>query len=334
MVDFPAVPAPDTQAQAAVATALQATPRGLSFGGFAAPAMWWAGCQAEVPARPLQRARVIVFASDNAIAQRTFQGHGLSAYASEATAEQIAEVKDNVGPIHRLAIAADASVELVETGITSGAIDVENGLTQSDFDAAMTLGIKIADREIDAGTDLLIPADLSVANTTIAAAVMGVLTHTEPVAIVGPGSGTTDAMWKTKVAAIRDAMFRARNFATSPHELLQVIGNADLAAEAALIAQAASRRTPILISGMFTAVAAALAERLAPGTQAWCFAADVTAEPAHILALQDLSLTPLLNMDMSTGQGLGALAALPLIRSSIELVADEVASVSHALNQE
>lgn len=333
MVDFSAVPAPDAQAQAAVATALQATPRGLSLGGFAAPATWLAGCQAEVPARPIQRARVIVFASENAIAHRQFQGHGLSAYAPEATAEQVAEVSDNVGPIHRLAIAADASVKLVETGITSGAIDVENGLSPELFGAAVSLGVDTADGEIDAGCDLLIPADLSVGNTTVAAAVMGVLNRTEPVSIVGPGSGTTDAMWKTKVAAIRDAMFRARNFATSPHELLQVIGNADLAAEAALIAQAATRRTPVLISGMFTAVAASIAERLAPGTQAWCFAADITAEPAHVLALQDLGLNPLLNLDMSTGQGLGALAALPLIRSSIELVGDEVVSVSQALNE-
>ena len=183
------------------------------------------------------------FASENAIAHRQFQGHGLSAYAPEATAEQVAEVSDNVGPIHRLAIAADASVKLVETGITSGAIDVENGLSPELFGAAVSLGVDTADGEIDAGCDLLIPADLSVRNTTVAAAVMGVLNRTEPVSIVGPGSGTTDAMWKTKVAAIRDAMFRARNFATSPHELLQVIGNADLAAEAALIAQAATRRT-------------------------------------------------------------------------------------------
>src|SRR5699024_5629762 len=163
---------------------------------------------------------------------------------------------------------------LVETNITSAAIDVDNGLSPEQFAAATTLGKDTADREIDAGADLLIPADLAVANTTVAAAVMGVLSRTEPVAIVGPGSGTTDAM------------FRARHVATDAQELLQVIGNADLAAEAALIAQAATRRTPVLVSGMFTAVAAVLAERLAPGTHAWCYAADITAEPAHVLALQ------------------------------------------------
>ena len=85
---------------------------------------------------------------------------------------------------------------------------------------------------------------------------------------------------------------------------------------------------------MFTAVAAVLAERLAPGTHAWCYAADITAEPAHVLALQDLDLEPLLNLDMSVGQGLGALTALPMIRSSLELVSDEVLSVSTALNQQ
>ena len=334
MLDFPAVPTPDAQARAAVATALHATPRGLSLGNFADPALWLAGCQGQVPAQAIQRARVIVFASNNAIAQRTFQGHGLSAFAPEATGEQIAEIEANIGPIHRLAVAADASVELVKTDICSGSIDVENGLSSEQLNSAMTLGVSCADREIDAGSDLLIPADIAVGNSTVAAAVMGVLSQTEPVAIVGPGSGTTDAMWKTKVSVIRDAMFRARNFATSPHELMQVIGNADLAAEAALIAQAAARRTPVLISGMFTAVAAVLAERLAPGVRAWCFAADITAEPAHVQALKDLELRPLLSLEMNAGQGLGALIALPMIRSSIELINDEVISVSSALEQD
>ena len=115
---------------------------------------------------------------------------------------------------------------------------------------------------------------------------------------------------------------------------MQVIGNADLAAEAALIAQAAARRTPVLISGMFTAVAAVLAERLAPGVRAWCFASDITAEPAHVQALKDLELRPLLSLEMNAGQGLGALIALPMIRSSIELINDEVISVSSALEQD
>src|SRR5699024_3371426 len=109
LLDFPAVPTPDAQARAAVATALHATPRGLSLGNFADPALWLAGCQGQVAAQAIQRARVIVFASNNAIAQRTFQGHGLSAFAPEATGEQIAEIEANIGPIHRLAIAADAS---------------------------------------------------------------------------------------------------------------------------------------------------------------------------------------------------------------------------------
>src|SRR5690625_4470290 len=159
MLDFPAVPAPDAQARAAVATALHATPRGLSLGKFADPALWLASCQAQVPPLALQRVRVIVFASENGIAQRTFQGHGLSAYAPEATGEQVAEVEASIGPVHRLAIAADASVELLNTDITSGAIDVENGLSPEQLQSAMELGKNTADREIDAGTDLLIPAE-------------------------------------------------------------------------------------------------------------------------------------------------------------------------------
>src|SRR5699024_1704045 len=115
----------------------------------------------------------------------------------EATGEQVAEVEASIGPVHRLAIAADASVELLKTDITSGAIDVENGLSPEQLQSAMVLGMNTADREIDAGTDLLMHSDLAVCNSTVVTAVMCLLSRTEQVAIVGPGSGTTDAMWKS-----------------------------------------------------------------------------------------------------------------------------------------
>ena len=42
-------------------------------------------------------------------------------------------------------------------------------------------------------------------------------------------------------------------------------------------------------------------------------------EPAYALALKELGLTPLLELDLRAGHPLGALAALPLVRLAAEL---------------
>lgn len=332
MVDFSPVPGVDEQARDAVLTALAATPRGVSYGRLTEPAAWLASCQGNVPATPLHRPRIVVFAGEHAIAYRKYDQAGISAFAPEATAQQVAELSDHAGPIHTLAQRAEVGISLVRCAPAAGAIDVEDAMSQSVCDNALSMGISAADREVDAGADLLIPAELGVGTTAVAAVVMGVLTGTEPVAVVGPGSGTTDAMWKTKVQVVRDAMFRARGLVSHPLELIRVATGPDFAAIVGFIAQAAARRTPILVDSPLVTAAAVLAERVAPVTAAWLSAAAITPEPAHRLALEDLGLAPLLDLGMHAGSGFGALTAMPLIQSGIELAGDEVRAVSTALN--
>ncbi len=338
MTEFLPVPAPDSQVAAQVAAVLGSHPRGASFGRLGEAAAWLAGCQGQAPARALERPRAVIFVGTHGIAQRGWEGEsgdaagltdpqyltGLSAFAPEATAQQAQQLRDGVAPAHTLARRAGAGIALVNAP-ANGAIDREDAASAEAIDAALAAGQAKADEEIDAGADLLLPGDLGVGATTVAAAIMGRLTRTEPVAIVGPGSGITDEMWKTKVSVIRDAMFRTRSMGASvrPHKLLQALGGNDLAAMVGFMAQAAARRTPMLIDSPLTAVAAVLAERLARGTQAWIFAASLTPEPAHALALEELGLKPLLDLRLTTGQATGSLTALQLISSGLELVADE-----------
>lgn len=334
MADFTPAPPVDTEASDAVRVGLSSTPRGVSFGHLRAPAAWFASVQGQVPAREPHDVRLVVFAGHNQIAETQYQGAGLSAFAAVATDEQIAELSDQVGPVSAVArrYGVDVTtVNVTETCGASGPIDQGQAMDSATLDAAFELGIKAANEAADTGADLLIPAEIGVGATSVAAAIMGVLTRTEPVQIVGPGSGTTDAMWKTKVRVVRDAMFRARNFASTPRELLQLCGSPNLAALTAFIAQAAQRKVPVLIDGPLVATAAVLAERLATDTRFWCYAAGASIEPAHRLALEELQLTPMVDLDIRAGGGVGALTALPLLLSAVDLAAGEVAAVSHDL---
>ncbi len=328
---FDVVPAPDEGARQAVREVLAtADTPGASMGRLGEVAAWLAACQGVTPPQAPQRARVIVFAGDHGVA-----GHGVSALAAGESVRRAAEIGAGGGAVNAFARVAGASVRVVDVSLdheaagedrvrrSSGSIDVEDAMSREELELAVEVGRRAADREIDAGADLLIPGDLGVGNTTVAAAVMGAFTRTEPVAVIGPGSGIDDEAWKVKVSAIRDAMFRVRTRTGQSLETLRMISSPDFVATVAFIAQAAARRTPVLLDGAPVTVAAYVAEKLAPGARHWFSAGQLTPEPAHLIALQALDLTPLLALEMRIGQGAGALAVLPLMSVAAELVAGE-----------
>jgi nicotinate-nucleotide--dimethylbenzimidazole phosphoribosyltransferase len=204
----------------------------------------------------------------------------------------------------------------------SGSIDREDALTQEEAEAAVNAGRAFADEEVDSGADLLIAGDMGIGNTTPSAVLIAALTGSEPVAVVGRGTGIDDDAWMRKTAAIRDALRRARKVVHDPVELLRTAGGADLAALAGFLAQAAVRRTPVLLDGVVVGAAAMVAEELAPGARRWWLAGHRSAEPAAALVLDHLDLTPVLNLTMRLGEGSGALTALPVVTAAIRVLGE------------
>jgi nicotinate-nucleotide--dimethylbenzimidazole phosphoribosyltransferase len=158
---------------------------------------------------------------------------------------------------------------------------------------------------------------MGIGNTTAAAVLVAALTNAEPVAVVGFGSGVDDAGWARKTAVVRDALFRTRLVLPDPVALLRCCGGADLAAIAGFCAQAAVRRTPLLLDGMAVTAAALVAERMAPGARHWWRAGHRSTEPGHALALGALELDPILDLRMRLGEGTGATVALPVLRAAV-----------------
>jgi len=183
--------------------------------------------------------------------------------------------------------------------------------------AAINALAGIAGATVDAGADLLVAGDMGIGNTTAAAVVVAALTNAEPVAVVGFGTGIDDAGWARKTAAVRDALFRTCQVLPDPVALLRCGAGADLAAIAGFCAQAAVRRTPLLLDGMAVTAAALVAERMAPGARLWWQAGHRSTEPGHALALTALDLDPILDLRMRLGEGTGAAAALPVLRAAV-----------------
>lgn len=293
---------------------------------------WVAACQGVCPPKQFERARVVVFAGDHGVA-----GNGVSAYPREVTGQMVAGFLAGGAAINALARTSGATVRIADIAVDGdtdpsisthkvrrgcGSIDREDALSAEEIDAALAAGIAIADEEIDAGADLLVAGDMGIGNTTPATVLIATLTNSEPVVAVGRGTGIDDAGWIRKVAAIRDAMRRARPVMKDPVDLLRVAAGADIAATAGFLARAAQRRTPVILDGMVVTAAALVAEDLAAGASAWWVAGHRSTEPAHTLALKQLRMDPLLEMDMRLGEGSGAVAALPILRGAVAALAE------------
>lgn len=334
MTEFPPITAPDRDvAAAARARHDRLTKPPGSLGRLEDLSAWVSSCQGVCPPRQFQRPRVVVFAGDHGVTAA-----GVSAYPAEVTAQMVTNFDAGGAAINVLAEAAGATVRVVDVAVDSdeplspsigmhrvrrgsGNIAVEDALTDDEVMTAIDAGRRIADAEVDAGADLLIAGDMGIGNTTPATTLIAALTDSEPVAVVGRGTGVDDAGWARKTAAVRDALYRSRGFRSDPVALLRVCGGADLAAMAGFCAQAAVRRTPLLLDGVAVTAAALVAEHLAPGARQWWQAGHRSTEPAHAVALQRLQLEPIVDMRMRLGEGTGAAVALPIVRAAVATLA-------------
>lgn len=282
------------------------------WGRLAELGAWLAAVQDHQPPVPFRRVRVVIFAADHDAAVGTE-----SSYSAEQTARLAAEIRAGGTAVNVAARAAGATVRVVDVARGSDPRDSD----PPDSERAVAGGRAVADAEVDAGADLLVPGVIGIGNGTGAAALVAGLTDSEPVAVVDRGPGD-DAGWARQVGFVRAALLRARGCRHDPVALLDCCGGPAIAALTGLLAQAAQRRTPVVLDGAVAAVAGLLAERLMPGARAWWVAGTRSPEPAQKLALAQLGLIPLLDLSLRAEDGTGALLAVPLLAAAGSVARD------------
>jgi nicotinate-nucleotide--dimethylbenzimidazole phosphoribosyltransferase len=205
------------------------------------------------------------------------------------------------------------------------ALDVEVVVTdrrtepEPDVLAEVRAGAALADAAVDAGVDLLLVALPDPALAVPAAALVGLLTRSDAAEVTA--TGQPDAAWMVAAAATRDAMRRGRGLLADQEAMLRAIGGPGLAAAVGLLLQAAVRRTPVVLDGPVSAAAALVAARIAFRAPLWWLAGSLSPDPAHALALERLSLDPVLDLGLRGDDGTGALLAVPLLRAAVTPVA-------------
>ena len=327
-------PSAELRARATERLAGLATPAG-ALGRLGELAVWVAATQGAVPPDPVDRVRAVIFAGDHGVAD-----HGVSAYPKAVTPAMVRTFLAGRAGVSVLAAQHDVTMRVLDIGVDddlegvdpavqefkirrgSGAIHVEDAMTADETRQAVEAGAVVAVEEIAAGAQLLVSGDMGIGNTTPAAALIAASLGMPAAEVTGRGTGIDETALAQKIDIVQAALDRAGDRVDDPVDTLTALGSPDIAAAAGFMAAAAGAGVPVLLDGLISVASALMAERIAPGSQAWFAAGHRSTEPAQSLALEKLGLEPVLDLGMRLGEGSGAVAAVPIVRSAALLLRD------------
>lgn len=327
--DPSASPVPDAAARTAVRDRADTMVKPIgSLGMLEDVVERWAAATGEPPKAALRAAHLIL-AADHGHTR-----HSTSLYASPVSAQVAAAAARGDTAIAVLARGRGERLVVADLGLRGGTppgcasrpvlpgtadITAEPAMTRADATAAVEAGRELAGELLaETGADCLVVGEIGIGNTTTSAALFCALLDVDARHAVGRGSGL-DAQGMVRKRAVVDAAV-ARHREAAPDgdvlDLLAGLGGLELAGLVGAMEAAHALRVPVMLDGFATCVAALFAVRLRPRCREWLFAGHRSAEPAHMRALTELGLEPLLDLRMRLGEGSGAALALPLVEAA------------------
>ena len=278
----------------------------------------------------LDKKALIVLCADNGVVAQ-----GVSQCGSDVTGKVAVALAEGRSTANTMAQRAGCRVIPADVGILdfpghpgvrnlrvrngTGDISREAAMTREDCLTAMAGGAALTEELIREGTELLAVGEMGIGNTTTATALSAALLNLDPDKVTGRGAGLSSAGLERKKRVIRTALERIDPNEKDPVYLMAELGGLDIAAMCGAFLAAAANRTPVIIDGAVSSIAAYCALRLCPDAGAAMLASHVSAEPLGALLLEKLGLEAPLDAGMHLGEGGGALMLMPLLEIAREV---------------
>jgi len=281
----------------------------------------------------LQRKAVIIMAADHGVT-----AEGVSAYPSAVTPQMVLNFLSGGAAINALAQHAGAEVVVVDIGVAEelqhpgllsckvapGTANMAQGpaMTQEQVQKSIAVGREVATALIEQGVDLITTGEMGIGNTTASSAITACLAGVPVALVTGRGTGIDDAQLTHKVAIIEKAIALNKPDATHPLDVLAKVGALEIAGLVGVILAAAEHSVPVVLDGFISGAAALVATRLVPAVRDYLFAGHVSVERGHHIILEQLKLTPILDLGLRLGEGTGAVLATTIIETALRLHRD------------
>ena len=278
----------------------------------------------------LEKKTLVVFCADNGVTAQ-----GISQCGSEVTGKVAVALAEGRSTANTMARRAACRVVPADVGIRdfqghpgvrnlrvsngTGDISREPAMTREECLTAMVNGAALAEKLIHDGTELLAVGEMGIGNTTTATALGAALLGLDPNRITGRGAGLSTEGLERKKTVIRTALRRVKADETDTVGLMAELGGLDIAAMCGAFLSAAANRTPVIIDGVISALAAYCAVQLCPEAVSAMLPSHVSAEPLGSKLLETLRLSAPLQAEMHLGEGTGALMLMPLLDMALEV---------------
>lgn len=283
------------------------------------------------PRPPVASKAIVMMAADNGVYQE-----GFNSYPQEIT-KAVAEL---AGPgligVAVLARHAGARLAVVDVGIKDevegqhiikkkiryGTANIACGpaMTRLEAELAVEAGIDVTEKLVHEGVELFGTGEVGICNTTTSAAVLSVLTGTDPEEVVGKGTGADEKAYQAKLQAVKKALVVNQPDPMDPIDVVAKVGGLDIAALAGCYLAAAAHKKPVVIDGFIAGTAALVAARLNPLAKDYMIPSHCSAEKGARVVLKALNMEPMLYMNMRLGEGTGAALAFNLIDAAVKII--------------
>ncbi len=182
---------------------------------------------------------------------------------------------------------------------------------------SIEIGIEIGDKIISEGYNIIGTGELGIGNTTTSAALLSCFSNIDIDKITGKGAGLTEEQYLSKKKAIEKGIEVNNPNPEDPIDVLAKVGGFDIGGLCGVFLSGAKNKVPVVIDGFISSAAALLAVKLNPLVKDYMIPSHLSAEQGALYMMDELELSPMLDLEMRLGEGSGCPLAFYIIDSAL-----------------
>jgi nicotinate-nucleotide--dimethylbenzimidazole phosphoribosyltransferase len=266
----------------------------------------WMSCWRAGPGAPkVHRPVLALYAGSHAVAAQS-----AVAGSPDAVRARLEAVAAGGAVVNALAQGQGAGLEAFDLAIDRPVPDIAETSAMSERECAATMAFGM--EALAKQPDVLLLGDISAGGDIAAAAIALTLF-----------GGEAEEWCEADAPLVAQAAARCRAFmgrSKDPLEILRQLGGREAAALAGAILAARTQGVPVILCGYAAAVAAAILQRIDPAAIDHVLAGDASRSAGYRAVIGEIGLEPLTRLGLAGGEGVGAIAALAMVKLACDAV--------------